>query len=53
MTQIPGHIEWQPRDLETYLARLAEPLPQLHAVPVPGDCPIPTYDPYELVVLHG
>lgn len=48
MTRVLGHIEWQPRDLETYLARLAEPLPQIHAIPVPGDPAIPPYDPYVL-----
>ena len=48
MTQLPGHIEWQPRDLATYLARLVEPLPSIHAIPVPDDCLIPPYDPYAL-----
>jgi aminoglycoside phosphotransferase (APT) family kinase protein len=48
MTRVPGHIEWQPRHLEMYLARLAEPLPQIHALPLPNDSPIPLYDPYEL-----
>lgn len=48
MSRVPGHIEWQPRDLGTYLARLAEPLPQIHSIPVPRDPPIPPYDPYAL-----
>ena len=48
MTRVRGRIEWQPRDLEPYLARLAEPLPQIHAIPVPDDCPIPPYDSYAL-----
>ena len=50
MTLVPGHIEWQPRDLETYLGRLAELLPRTHAIPVPEDRAIPPYDPYGLEI---
>lgn len=48
MTRVPGHIDWQPRDLGPYLVWLVEPLPMIHAFPVPEDCAIPPYDPYEL-----
>ncbi|HZU13512.1 MAG TPA: aminoglycoside phosphotransferase family protein [Chloroflexota bacterium] len=47
MERLPGAIEWNPADLEGYLRRLAEPLPVLHAVPVPAQTIIPPYAIYE------
>jgi aminoglycoside phosphotransferase (APT) family kinase protein len=46
MTRLPGRIDWEPRDLDTYLRRLAEPLPAIHAIA--PDPRLPPYDPYSL-----
>ncbi len=44
MTRVPGRIDLAPRDLNSYVRALAEPLPALHALgPVPG---VPAYYPY-------
>jgi aminoglycoside phosphotransferase (APT) family kinase protein len=48
MTQLPGRIEWRPRDLEAFLRRLAELLPLIHAVAASESTTIPLYEPYEL-----
>src|SRR5207245_2875348 len=32
MTRIPGHLDLKPRDLETWLRRMAELLPPIHAI---------------------
>jgi aminoglycoside phosphotransferase (APT) family kinase protein len=48
MTRLPGKIDWEPAGLDTYLARLAAPLPEIHATPLPPAHPIPDYRPYEL-----
>ncbi|GAB3749333.1 phosphotransferase family protein [Microlunatus parietis] len=36
MSWLPGRVDWRPRDLESWLRRLAEALPTIHAVPVDG-----------------
>jgi aminoglycoside phosphotransferase (APT) family kinase protein len=33
MTRVPGHLELQPADLDTWLRRMAELLPPIHAIP--------------------
>ena len=50
MTRLPGRIEWNPKDMKPFLRRLAEPLPVIHAMPIPRNSPIPAYQPYELVI---
>jgi len=32
MTRMPGHLDLKPRDLETWLRRMAELLPPIHAI---------------------
>ncbi len=34
MTRVPGHLELKPGDLDTWLRRMAELLPPIHAIPV-------------------
>jgi aminoglycoside phosphotransferase (APT) family kinase protein len=46
MMRLRGRIDWDPPDLETYLRRLAEPLPAVHAIA--PDPRVQPYDPYEL-----
>jgi aminoglycoside phosphotransferase (APT) family kinase protein len=48
MTRLPGRIDWDPTDLDTFLRRLAEPLPLIHDVSVPSGVTIRPYRPYEL-----
>lgn len=48
MTRLPGRIDWSPPDLASYLRRLAELLPPIHAVTVPRGTPLPAYQPYPL-----
>ncbi|QGN32530.1 phosphotransferase family protein [Microlunatus sp. Gsoil 973] len=36
MSELPGRVEWRPNDLDGWLRRLAEALPEVHAVPVAG-----------------
>lgn len=48
MTRLPGRIEWDPADLDTFLRRLSAPLPAIHAISVPADAHIPPYAPYPL-----
>lgn len=43
---IPGAPAWRPDDLESYLARAAEVLVAIHAVPVPLATRLPRYAPY-------
>jgi aminoglycoside phosphotransferase (APT) family kinase protein len=47
MGRLAGGIDWEPANLDQYLLRLAEPLPTIHAVPVPGGTVLPPYQPYE------
>ena len=47
-TRLPGSVAWSAADLPTFLARLAQPLPSIHAVPVPAAAGIPDYRPYAL-----
>jgi len=48
MTFLPGRLDWAPSDLDGWLERLAEPLPVIHATPVPTAARIPLYRPHEL-----
>jgi aminoglycoside phosphotransferase (APT) family kinase protein len=48
MTRLPGRVEWNPPDRNAFLRRLAEPLPHIHALPVPAATPLPHYQPYAL-----
>ncbi len=48
MTRLDGRLDWSPADLDPYLERLACVLPRIHAVPLPGRCPLPAYRPYAL-----
>jgi aminoglycoside phosphotransferase (APT) family kinase protein len=45
MTRLPGRIDLQPRDLASWLRRLAEPLPAIHALPIDRGAVQP-YAPY-------
>jgi aminoglycoside phosphotransferase (APT) family kinase protein len=45
MTRLPGRIDWEHASLGSYLRRLAEALPPIHATPAAG---VRDYDPYEL-----
>jgi aminoglycoside phosphotransferase (APT) family kinase protein len=35
MSRLPGRVDWSPPDLDRWLARLTEPLPAIHAAPLP------------------
>jgi aminoglycoside phosphotransferase (APT) family kinase protein len=48
MTRLPGRIEWDPPEVERFLRRLAEPLPTIHAIPLPRATVLPDYQPYSL-----
>jgi aminoglycoside phosphotransferase (APT) family kinase protein len=48
MSRLPGRIEWDPPDVEAFLQRLVEPLPSVHATPVPPGTPLPDYASYPL-----
>jgi aminoglycoside phosphotransferase (APT) family kinase protein len=48
MSLLPGRIDWDPVDMETFLVRLAEPLPVIHDVTVPAGVTVAPYRPYEL-----
>jgi aminoglycoside phosphotransferase (APT) family kinase protein len=46
MTRLPGRVDWWPTDLESWLRRLAEVLPSIHAGPRPAPGLLPAYSPY-------
>jgi aminoglycoside phosphotransferase (APT) family kinase protein len=47
MTRVPGRPRVRPRaDLARFLERLADPLPELHATPVPAEPSFPRFHPY-------
>lgn len=46
MTRIDGRVEDAPADAEAFVRGLAEPLPRIHAIPVPDDVHIRAYRPY-------
>jgi aminoglycoside phosphotransferase (APT) family kinase protein len=48
MTRLPGRIDWDPPEVEGFLRRLAEPLPTIHATPLPPATVLPDYQPYPL-----
>lgn len=46
MSRVPGRVEWSPADPERWLARLAELLPPVHALPPPPAGVIRPFAPY-------
>jgi aminoglycoside phosphotransferase (APT) family kinase protein len=46
MSRIPGRPLAAPEDLDGFVTRLAEPLPIVHATPLPARAAIPNYRPY-------
>jgi aminoglycoside phosphotransferase (APT) family kinase protein len=48
MTRVPGRPLAAPDDLDGFVTRLAEPLPIVHATPLPARAAIPEYRPYYL-----
>lgn len=47
MSRLPGRVDWAPRDLDRWLARLAGLLPALHAALLPPPGVIRPFVPYE------
>ena len=46
MSMLPGRVDWSPTDINTWLRRLAEPLPILHATPLPRPGTLPAFFGY-------
>jgi aminoglycoside phosphotransferase (APT) family kinase protein len=46
MTHLPGRLDWAPQDLTTWLQRLAEVLPDLHATPITDADEVQPFTPY-------
>jgi aminoglycoside phosphotransferase (APT) family kinase protein len=47
MTRVPGRPRVRPRaDLARFLERLSDPLPELHATPLPAEPSFPRFHPY-------
>ncbi len=46
MDRLPGRVEWSPTDMRRWLQRLAEPLPIIHAAPLPPPGAVPPYSGY-------
>jgi aminoglycoside phosphotransferase (APT) family kinase protein len=49
MSLLRGRVDWWPKDIETWLGRLAELLPRIHAAALPPPGVIPSYRPYQQV----
>ena len=47
MTRLEGSIDWNPSELEAFLARLAAVLPAIHATIIPAGAALPDYEPYQ------
>lgn len=47
MTRVPGRLVWTPRDLDRWLAGLAEAAVRIHDTPVPPGAPLGPFTPYE------
>ncbi len=47
MSRLPGRVEWTPADLDRWLLRLAELLPQIHAAGLPRPDVLPPFTPYQ------
>jgi len=47
MTRLEGAIDWDPPDVNAFVRKLAEALPEIHAVTPPRATPIGPYKPYE------
>jgi aminoglycoside phosphotransferase (APT) family kinase protein len=47
MTRLSGAIDWNPPELEPFLRRLADALPEIHATKLPPGATIQPYRPYE------
>ena len=48
MTRLSGRIDWDPPELGPFLRRLVDPLPTIHATPLPAATVLPDYRPYAL-----
>lgn len=46
MSRLPGRVDWWPKDMERWLRRMADVLPQIHAAPQPPPGIIRPYAPY-------
>jgi aminoglycoside phosphotransferase (APT) family kinase protein len=46
MTRLGGSIEWNPAELEPFLAHLAAVLPDIHGTTIPPGATLPDYRPY-------
>jgi aminoglycoside phosphotransferase (APT) family kinase protein len=46
MSMLPGRVDWSPTGIDTWLRRLAEPLPILHAAPLPPQGTLPDFFGY-------
>jgi aminoglycoside phosphotransferase (APT) family kinase protein len=46
MSRLPGRPRWWARDMASFVTRLAEHLPVIHATPVPAATTFPTYHGY-------
>ncbi len=46
MSMLPGRVDWSPATIDSWLRRLAEPLPILHAMPLPPRGTLPAFFGY-------
>ena len=46
MSMLAGRVDWSPTDIDGWLRRLAEPLPVLHATPLPPRGTLPAFFGY-------
>ena len=46
MSMLPGRVDWSPAGMDSWLRRLAEPLPILHAMPLPPRGTLPAFFGY-------
>lgn len=46
MSMLPGRVDWSPTGIDAWLRRLAEPLPILHAAPLPPRATLPAFFGY-------
>jgi len=46
MSQLPGQVDWWPKDVNRWLRGLAELLPAIHSAPLPAAGAFPAFVPY-------
>ncbi len=46
MSRLPGRVDWWPSDVDSWLRRLAELLPTIHAAPLPPPGALKSFAPY-------